>query len=87
MVFTYNKHKFSPEAVRFIGDDLIVSASKDQSIHLIDLEGNQKDVVKHTESFASMAVVGGKYVVAADVKANILLYLFDEKEKAITLYE
>lgn len=34
---TYAEHKFTPEAVRFLPKStLIVTASKDQSMHLID---------------------------------------------------
>ncbi len=28
--WTYTKHKFTPEAVRFLNSDIMVSASKDQ---------------------------------------------------------
>ena len=30
LIYTYNKHSFTPESVRFFGDELIISASKDQ---------------------------------------------------------
>ena len=77
-MFTYNKHKFSPESVRFIGDDLIVSAGKDMTIHLLDLEGNQKDMVTHEAAFSSLAVISKEgqkgFAVASDVQANIMLY-------------
>jgi WD40 repeat protein len=84
LVYTYSKHSYSPEAVRFIDEDIILSASKDQSIHLIDLEGNQRDVIKHSESYNGLAVLkaGGQgYFVASDVKSNIMLYQYDSKLK------
>lgn len=37
IVFNYKHHSYTPESVRFIDNDLIVSASKDAHIHLIDL--------------------------------------------------
>lgn len=57
VVFTYKEHKFSPESVRFASHDLIVSAAKDQTIHLIDMEGKQHDCFNHKSSFASMTIL------------------------------
>ena len=95
LVFNYTKHKFNPEAVRFVSSDLIVTASKDQSMHLIDLTGDQVDVMNHSESLISLACVegssskknkGDKYLVAADVKAGVSLYHFDHKKRQIRSY-
>lgn len=87
LVFNYTKHKFNPEAVRFITEDLIITASKDQSMHLITLSGDQIDVMNHSESLISMGCVGPKYVVAADVKGGVSLYHFDKKRRHILSYD
>mmetsp|Transcript_25026 Transcript_25026/g.24492 ORF Transcript_25026/g.24492 Transcript_25026/m.24492 type:complete len:102 (+) Transcript_25026:754-1059(+) len=43
LVFTYKQHTFSPQSVRFQSgmgtEEMIVSAGKDQMIHVINLEG------------------------------------------------
>ena len=35
-LFTHAQHLFTPESVRFLNANVLVSASKDQSMHLID---------------------------------------------------
>jgi hypothetical protein len=55
--WSYLEHRFSPEVVRFAGDRLIVSASKDREMHLINLEGKQVDSLRHSCSYTSIAVL------------------------------
>ena len=48
-LWTYTKHKFTPEAVRFLSPDLLLSASKDKQLHLIHLKtGDLLDSYKHS---------------------------------------
>jgi hypothetical protein len=35
--FIYKEHHYTPESVRFISPELLVSASKDQTMHIIDV--------------------------------------------------
>jgi WD40 repeat protein len=82
LVFTYDKHRFSPEAVRFLASDVLISASKDQSVHLIDIEGNQCDVFEHNESFAGLAVLRERSgVIVADVQSSIFNLNVDAEKK------
>ncbi len=58
------------------------------SMHIIDLEGNQIDAIKHSESFAALTKVkDSKYIVAADVKANVLLCEFDKTQRQIKYFQ
>jgi hypothetical protein len=51
-------------------------------MHVIDLEGNQVDALRNEESYAAMTTFNkSKYIVAADVKANVILYEFDAVSK------
>ena len=82
LIYTYNKHEFTPEAVRFVGDEFVVSASKDQEMHLIDLQGNKVDSWKHQMSFSSMCLLNnGGDLVAADVKAGVMALKVDMVNK------
>lgn len=40
--FTYKEHVFTPESVRFVSSELLVSASKDQTMHMIDAKTGKK---------------------------------------------
>ena len=89
LLYTYKYHNFTPESVRFVDIDLIASASKDQSIHLIDLEGNQVDSIKHYESFSCMTPLesSSNFIVTADVKSNVMIYAIDKAERQIKVFE
>ena len=41
-LFTYSEHVFTPESVRFLDSSHLISASKDQSLHLIDVKEGSK---------------------------------------------
>ena len=47
-LFTHSEHLFTPESVRFLDSSSLISASKDQSMHLIDLkDGSKVDTWQH----------------------------------------
>ncbi|CDW81448.1 wd repeat-containing protein 31 [Stylonychia lemnae] len=93
LVWNYPHHKFNPESVRFVQHSdpspVIITASKDQQMHLIDVEkGDQLDSIKHGDSFISMDILGNKGLfVAADVKSNLNLFSYDNSSRQIKYFE
>ncbi len=48
-LFTHSEHLFTPESVRFLDPKLLISASKDQSLHLLDVKtGSKIDLWQHS---------------------------------------
>lgn len=58
-------------------------------MHLIDLEGNQVDAIKHYESFSCMTPLesSSNFIVTADVKSNVMLYAVDKAARQIKVIE
>ena len=97
VLFKFDKHEFSPESVRFLRDagpkPLIVSASKDASLCVIDEKGELLSREKHLDSFACMEVLGSapwdnniKIIVAADIKQKILMYTYNTQTQELRPY-
>lgn len=89
-LWTYTKHKFTPETVRFLTPDLLVSASKDQQLHLINVKtGDTLDTYQHSYSFSTMTLLSkSQILVAADVQQNIQAFWVDvEKRKIHEVFE